>query len=609
MLHSISIRPVRDGGGRKRRVREYFGRYKTHFLGGIFALIVTQAFALSVPQLLKRATDALVADDLSAARDFGIALLVVALLAAGARITSRLLIFYAGREVEYDVRNDLFHDLSRQQPSFFYGMPSGQVMSRAINDLTQVRLLLGPGILNLTNTTIVYLVVVPLLFIADAELAFLCLLPLPLLGLGGRAIGRRMYEDSKEAQERLGQLSSKVQENLGGVATVRAYRREAQEEAAFSRLNDRFVEVNMRLARMRGLMFPLMGLIGAIGVVLLLWIGGERMIAGRMTVGQFVEFNAYLGALTWPTIALGWMISLWQRGLASMARINDIFGTRPTIQDGPLEPRPLEGKIELKDLTFRYRPELPPALDGVTATFEPGETVVIVGRTGSGKSTLLKAIARLLEVPRGTIFFDGADVLELPVDQVRGGISYAPQEAFLFSRTIFENVAFGKPHATDAEVEAAVRSAGLASDIGGFREGLETVVGERGVTLSGGQRQRTALARALIVNPKILLLDDTLSAVDTDTENRILGELAGRSREETTILVTHRLACAALADRILVMENGRIAEQGTEQELLERNGIYAQMHQRQRLREAIEAQAHVLPPANDEPPAPIGGAA
>lgn len=580
----------------KRRIRDYFRRYRGSFLGGIFALILTQGFALSMPKLMKLGTDALLANDLDFARTCALGLLAFAGLAAAARIASRLLIFNAGRNVEYDVRNDLFDVLSKQAPSFFATMPSGQVMSRAINDLTQVRLLLGPGILNLTNTAIVYGVVIPLLFLADSELAIYCLLPLPLLALGGRAIGRRMFEDSKEAAERLGHLSSKVQENLGGVATVRAYGREAEEERLFEKLNERVVEVNMRLAKMRGLMFPLMGLIGAIGIVVLLWVGGQRIIEGKMTVGTFVEFNAYLFGLTWPTIALGWMISLWQRGLAGMARINDIFGAIPTIQDGTLSPPQIQGKIELRDLTFRYRPELTPALQSVTTTFSPGETVVIVGKTGSGKSTLLKIIARLLEVPPGKVFFDGKDVNDLPVDVVRGAISYAPQDSFLFSRTIFENVAFGKPHSSEEEVKEAVESAGLAPDISGFREGLDTIVGERGVTLSGGQRQRAALARALIVEPKILLLDDTLSAVDTDTENRILGELAERSKNKTTILVTHRLACAALADRILVMDAGRIVEQGTEEELLALHGIYAQMHKRQRLREAIEHQAQAVSP-------------
>ncbi|MCC7382114.1 MAG: ABC transporter ATP-binding protein [Deltaproteobacteria bacterium] len=610
----------------QRRIRHYFRRYAKSFSAGIFFLILTQGLALSMPRVLQEATDALVGGRLAAARSG--ALLLFALAAAGAiaRIFSRLFIFNSGRLVEYDMRNDLFAALLRLQPSFFAKMPSGQVMSRAINDLTQVRLLLGPGLLNLTNTALVYAVVVPILFIQDAELAFYCVLPLPFLGLGGRALGRRMYEYSRLSQDRLGELSGKVQENLGGIATVRAFGREEAEARIFEGMNDRLVDVNMKLAKLRGMMFPLMGLLGTTGIVFLLWLGGARMMSGQMTVGEFVEFNAYLGALTWPTIALGWMYSLWQRGLASMDRVNDIFGAKPTIVGGSKAPTAAKiGRIEIRDLTFRYGEtgeigshgengedgengeagsngaNAAPALARVTTAFEPGELVVIVGRTGSGKSTLLKALARLIEIPRGAIFLDGIDVLDLPLEHVRGGIAYAPQDAFLFSRTLFENVAFGRPQASEQEVEQAVHRAGLDPDLSSFKDGLETVVGERGITLSGGQRQRAALARALLLEAPLLMLDDTLSAVDNETEVRILGELTKRSAEQTTLLVTHRLACAAAADRILVMEDGAIVEQGTEAELLALHGRYAEMHRRQRIRETLEAQVSQVPSGPSEP--------
>lgn len=578
-----------------RRIRDYFWRYRGAFIAGVAFLILTQAIALAIPQLLRISTDGILGHDRRTVELSALGLIGAAVAGATVRILSRLFIFNGGRRVEYDMRNDLFRHLERLEPSFYDTMPLAQVMSRMVNDLTQVRLLLGPGILNITNTSVAYLVVVPLLFISDAELAFYSLLPLPLLLLLGRAFARRLYEHSMEAQERLGVLSTKVQENLSGVMTVRAYRREPEEKRSFGALNDRYIEVNMKLARVRGVMLPMMGIAGAAGTVIALLLGGRRIAAGRMTVGEFVEFTAYLAALTWPTIALGWMISIWQRGLASMARINEILEATPKIVDGIGSPLPVDHTLEIRDLVFSYGEGRHPALDRISTTIRSGETVVVVGRTGSGKSTLLKAIARLIEVPRNAIHLGGVDVTELSLGDVRGSIAYAPQDAFLFSRTLFENIAFGAPGASEAAVNAASEAAGLAPDVSTFPEGIETVVGERGITLSGGQRQRAALARALLTDPKILLLDDSLAAVDTETESRILSALAKRGPGRTTILVTHRLASASSADRILVLDRGRIVEQGTEEELLALEGIYKEMHRRQRLRRAIEEKSQRPP--------------
>lgn len=573
-----------------RRIRDFFSRYKASFIGGLFFLIATQALALTVPQLLRMATDGLTKNDAEAAKKAAYGLVVIAVTASITRILSRVMIFNSGRRVEFDIRNEVFQHLEKLEPSFYSKMPLGQVMSRMVNDLTQVRLLLGPGILNVTNTTLVYAVALPLLIKADAELAFWSLLPFPLLLLLGRHFAKRLFEQSMEAQERLAKLSAKVQENLTGAMTVRAYRREADERKTFHALNEKYLDINMKLARLRGLMFPMMGLSGASAAVIVLWLGGRRVTLGTMTVGQFVEFNAYLAALTWPTIALGWMISIWQRGLASMQRLNEIFMAQPTITDGPIAPPRLDGKLELRDLTFSYPSSKRAALEHVSTVFEPGSTIVIVGRTGAGKSTLLKSIARLLEVPKRSILLDGIDVNDLPLSHVRSAIAFAPQEAFLFSRTIYENVAFGAPEADEKAVMASLESASFTADVKSFPEGVDTLVGERGVTLSGGQRQRTALARALLVDPRILLLDDSLAAVDTETETRIIGELTKRKGKRSTILATHRLAFAAHADRILVLEDGKVIEQGTEDELLELGGEYARMHRRQRLEHQIEVE-------------------
>lgn len=573
-----------------RRIRDYFVKYRVPFGLGVLCLTLTQGFALAVPQMLRIATDGAVAQDGRQVMWAAIGLIVVALMGAVVRVLSRVLIFNSGRKVEFDIRNDVFAHLETLSPAFYQQMPVGQVMSRMVNDLTQVRLLLGPGILNLTNTTLVYLVVIPLLFITDAKLTALALLPLPVLLLMGRIFAKYIYTYSREAQDKLAVLSSKVQENLSGVMTVRVFRQERREIETFLDLNNDYLSSNIQLARLRGTMFPLMGMAGAIGGVVVLYVGGQRIAAGEMTVGQFVQYSAYLATLTWPTIALGWMISMWQRGLAGMERVNEIFRSAPSLVDGPDPAPPFKGALELRDLTVRYESGRQPALSNITTSIQPGELVVLVGRTGSGKTTLLRVLARQLEVERGQVFMDGADFLDLPLAHVRGHIAYAPQDAFLFSRTLHDNIAFGQPTAADAQIIEAADLAQVRDEIESFPDAYHTVVGERGITLSGGQRQRTTLARAFLVNAPIVILDDTLSAVDTETETKILDALTQHKSQRTLIVATHRLACAALADRVLVFDEGRVIEQGTEAELLELDGVYAQMHRRQRLREALEQE-------------------
>ena len=548
---------------------------------------MTQGFTLYVPKLLKYATDAIIDHDFGTVSRSAMAMIAIAVFAATFRILSRTLLFNSGRAVEYDLRADLFNHLLAQGPNFFRELPHGQVMSRLVNDITQVRLVLGPGLLNITNTTLTYLFVIPILLFKDWSLTLACLSPFPLLLLLGRLFARKLYRLSAESQECLGDLSNRVQENLNGTMTVRAYGQEDTELQRFEKLNEKYLKVNIALASLRGYMFPVMGITASLGSIILLGLGGYRIIQGQMTVGDYAEFAGYLTALVWPTIALGWIISMVQRGMASMDRINQIFTFAPILTDGKNDLQAETAHITIKDLNFRHNPEDPITLKDINAEIKPGEFIVMVGRTGSGKTTLLQLLARLTDAPKKSIFVNEKDINDLSLGDVRGLIAYAPQDAFLFTRSIENNVGFGNNNATSDEIRRALAIACFDLEVSAFPEGIDTVVGERGVTLSGGQRQRTTLARALIANRQILLLDDTLSAVDTETESKILDSLTSQRGQRTIILATHRLACAQRADRIWVLDKGELAEQGTESELLAKDGIYAQMHRRQRLREAI----------------------
>jgi ATP-binding cassette subfamily B multidrug efflux pump len=560
--------------------------------------MATNGLGLAIPWLLKTAIDALGrahgATEMQSVRHLvsRTALLIVgfAVVQSLIRTWSRVLIFNAGRNLEYSLRRDLFAHLSRMDPAFYRQHPTGDLMSRLTNDLSAVRMLFGPGLLNLVNTFLVYVSTVWLLVHLSPRLTLFALIPYPVLIFGGRVFTRAMYRASRDLQDQIGRMSTAVQENLAGAAVIKQYALEPQRHAAFAHQSEQYLDRSLRLVRARGTLTPLFAVIGGMGTLIVLWVGGREVIHGRLSVGGLVAFNAYLVYLSWPTVALGWILSMWQRGVAGWVRVRELLASEPGIADvgagaAPAGSREISPSIEARGLSVERDGRV--ILDRVSFTLAAGETLAIVGPTGSGKTTLVDAIPRLTDVAPGTMFVGGHDVTTLPLSRLRGLVGYAPQEAFLFSATIAENIAFGAATEIDrVEVERAAQAAGLARDIASFPEGYDTLVGERGITLSGGQRQRVALARALCADPQILILDDSLSSVDAETEREILSRLKPILAGRTSVLVSHRVAAVKDANQILVVDGGRIAERGTHAQLLTAGGVYAALYREQLAAEA-----------------------
>ncbi len=575
-----------------RKFVRYFRPYKASLTIGILCILAGVLFNLSIPLIVGQAIDENW-NTLSWSR-----LTIAALKVLGASVVSgtflylqRRILIGVSRNVEYDLRKDFYAHLVDQPLSFFHEHRVGDLMARASNDLSAVRQLAGPMIMYTLQTVFVVLLVLPLMIMLNWWLTFLLFVTMPLVSLTVKFFGQQVHVRFEKIQEFFAQITARAQENFTGVRVVRAYAQEGAEIKAFNALNREYAEKNLGLVKIDALMRPLMTFLIGIGFVLIIWAGVPLAIRGEISVGDFTVFNMYLMRLIWPLIALGYVVNLFQRGTASLKRMNAIFGIKPAIADAPevVEQPPIAGEIEFRQLTFRYHPTDEPELHGINLKIPVGQSVAFVGRTGSGKSTLVNLIPRLLEAPEDTVFVDGVSVRDYPLRQLRESIGYVPQETFLFSDSLAENVAFGVNQSERADVEWAAEIAGLSDDVHEFPEGFDTLVGERGITLSGGQKQRTAIARAVLRAPKILILDDALSSVDTYTEEKILGRLRGVMRDRTSLIVSHRISTVRDADLICVLDEGRIVERGTHQELLELGGEYAALYERQLLEEELAA--------------------
>jgi ATP-binding cassette subfamily B protein len=573
--------------GPLRTLLRYGRRHGLAYAAGIGCLLLATAFGLAIPRTLQQAIEALEGD---ASAPVGPYIGLILLLAAGnalARLGSRFAIIGSAQRVEHDLRDDLYASLLRLTPAAFARHTTGDLMTRAASDAGAVRSLLGFGTVSLVSTVFAFVGALGAMAALDPWLTAWAIAPFPLLALYARRANAQVQRETQAAQEALGVLSSRVQEHLVGMTVVRAYTLERPAAAAFDAANERYRLASLTLARSLALFAPVAGLIGGTGTLVVLWLGGRAVIDGRLTLGALVAFSGYLAYLAWPTLALGYTVGLVRRGLTSVARVREIVESAPAPEAEGMVPvlGPAPG-IRLAGLTFAY-PGRAPALRDVTFEVPPGATVAVVGPTGSGKSTLGALLARFWEPPPRTVFLDGHDVTGLPLSTLRAALGFVPQDAFLFSRSIAANIDLGRP-GVDAEGAAdAAAAAGVADDIEALPRGWQTVVGERGLTLSGGQRQRVALARALAGAPAVLVLDDVFASVDPVKEEEILAGLRRVSAGRTVLLMTHRLRAARIADRVVVLDAGRVVETGTHDVLLAAGGLYARLWRTQQLEEEI----------------------